>query len=400
MLIKKIKVYLVIIFISLIFSLYLSEAYLTFIKKGGKNYLNDISSKIKIFKKLTGKRYDIRTPYEAFKEMAVIDKNSSITFSPQNHFNKNILPLSGISNAKTIHCNENGYYSEYLSDRHGFNNPDVEWDSEEIEYLIVGDSFAHGACVNRPHDFSSVLRTLSKKSAINLGIQGNGPLTEYASLREYAPKNVKNIIWFYYEENDLRDLSFEIENKILVKYLKDKNFSQNLIEKQNFIDETLKSDLTKQIATVKKNDEYWKKFYSKKKIFLRFIRLDKIKNIFTSKGEKKDISLSDQNLEQFKKILTLTKELSIENNSNLYFVYLGSYYRYKNILFKPDKLFKYSSIAKIVNDLDIPFIDTNEAFFLKEKNPISYYPFGKYGHYTTEGYNKLSSIIYHFIKKK
>jgi len=162
----------------------------------------------------------------------------------------------------------------------------------------------------------------------------------------------------------------------------------------------LKSDLTKQIATVKKNDEYWKKFYSKKKIFLRFIRLDKIKNIFTSKGEKKDISLSDQNLEQFKKILTLTKELSIENNSNLYFVYLGSYYRYKNILFKPDKLFKYSSIAKIVNDLDIPFIDTNEAFFLKEKNPISYYPFGKYGHYTTEGYNKLSSIIYHFIKKK
>jgi len=400
MLIKKIKEYFFIIFISLIFSLYLGEAYLTFIKTGSKNYLNDISSKAKIYKKLTGKEYDIRTPSEVFKTSLAIDKNYSIAVKLQNNLNKNIFPLGGISNSKTILCNENGYYSEYLSDRHGFNNPDVEWDSEEIEYLIIGDSFAHGSCVNRPHDFSSVLRTLSKKTALNLGLQGNGPLSEYASLREYIPKKVKNIIWFYYEENDLRDLSFEIENKILSKYLKDKNFSQNLIEKQNFIDETLRSELTKQVTNVKKNEEYWKEFFSKKKIFLRFIRLDKIKNFFILKNKKKNISKTNKNLEQFKKILTLTKELSVEKNSNLYFVYLGSYYRYKNILFKPDKFFDYSSVAKIVNDLDIAFIDTNEAFFLKEKNPISYFPFEKYGHYTTEGYRKLSSIIYQFIKKK
>ena len=52
-----------------------------------------------------------------------------------------ILPLSGISNSETIHCNENGYYSIYQSDRYGFNNPDEEWDKKEIEYLLVGDSF-------------------------------------------------------------------------------------------------------------------------------------------------------------------------------------------------------------------------------------------------------------------
>ena len=33
-----------------------------------------------------------------------------------------ILPLSGLSNSKTLHCNENGYYSIYTSDRFGFNN--------------------------------------------------------------------------------------------------------------------------------------------------------------------------------------------------------------------------------------------------------------------------------------
>ena len=120
--------------------------------------------------------------------------------------NYSIFPLSGVSNSKTINCNENGYFSIYQSDRFGFNNPDKEWDSKNIEYLLVGDSYAHGACVNRPNDISSVLRTISNNGVINLGISGNGPLSEYATLREYLPSNVKNIIWIYFEGFDLMDL--------------------------------------------------------------------------------------------------------------------------------------------------------------------------------------------------
>ena len=74
-----------------------------------------------------------------------------------------LFPLSGKSNSLTIFCNENGYFSIFDSDRYGFNNPDQEWNSNEIEYLIIGDSFAQGACVNRPYDIGSQLRTLSKK---------------------------------------------------------------------------------------------------------------------------------------------------------------------------------------------------------------------------------------------
>ena len=104
------------------------------------------------------------------------------------------MQLSGISNSMTIYCNENGYYSIYQSDRYGFNNPDEEWDSNEIELLLLGDSFTHGACVNRPDDLSSVLRTLSGYNVINLGYGGNGPLTEYATLKEFFPNNTKKII--------------------------------------------------------------------------------------------------------------------------------------------------------------------------------------------------------------
>ncbi len=54
---------------------------------------------------------------------------------------KKIFPFSGLSNSKTVYKNENGYYFIYLSDRFGFNNPDEEWDANEIEYLIGGRLF-------------------------------------------------------------------------------------------------------------------------------------------------------------------------------------------------------------------------------------------------------------------
>ena len=54
-------------------------------------------------------------------------------------------------------CNENGYYSIYDSDRFGFNNPDDQWD-QDLDFLLIGDSFVNGACVNRPNDIGSNLR--------------------------------------------------------------------------------------------------------------------------------------------------------------------------------------------------------------------------------------------------
>ena len=62
---------------------------------------------------------------------------------------------------------------QFINDRF-FTNPDDEWESAEIEFLL-GDSFTHGACVNRPDDLSSVIRGLSNKNVITTW--RNGPLT-------------------------------------------------------------------------------------------------------------------------------------------------------------------------------------------------------------------------------
>ena len=58
-----------------------------------------------------------------------------------------IFPLSGLANKETVLCNENGYFSQYLSDRYGFRNDDNLWDMD-LDWVLLGDSFVHGSCVN------------------------------------------------------------------------------------------------------------------------------------------------------------------------------------------------------------------------------------------------------------
>ena len=214
---KKIKIVISIFFFSIITSFYIFEVYINI--KENNDKLN--------------KRFDF------FKKELKKDKEIKIIISSKNFSDKklDIIPLGGIANSKTIYCNENGYYSIYESDRYGFNNPDSEHDSEFINYFLIGDSFVHGACVNRPNDIGSVLRTLSKKSVLNFGYGGHGPIEELGILREYLTKNTKKIIWFYYEGNDLINLENSYKNNLIKNYLNEDNYKQELKVNQNKIDE-------------------------------------------------------------------------------------------------------------------------------------------------------------------
>ena len=41
---------------------------------------------------------------------------------------------------------------------------------------------------------------------------GTGPLIQYSILREYLPRNTKNIIWLYHEGNDNQELEIEMKD--------------------------------------------------------------------------------------------------------------------------------------------------------------------------------------------
>ena len=368
---EEIKEYFIIISFSIVFALYSFEAYLTF---------KDQIYKARIYKKETGKKYDLRNRLEIYNDQKKLEKNTSVTVFPSSYLNSynSFFPLSSKSNSETIHCNENGYYSIYQSDRFGFNNPDKEWSSDEVEYFIIGDSFTHGACVNRPDDIASVLRSLSNKSVLNLGYGDTGPLIQYATLREYLNSNVKKVLWIYYEGNDLQNLRKEINNPILKNYIKDLNFTQKLKLKQSKIDELADNE----IERAKKN----KSFYFK---FINFIKIYKIRTNFMSKRQP---VLPPQ--PEFKKILTLVKQLTIEKNANLYFIYLPVFTRYDTAYDNTN----YDLIKKIIIGLDIPFIDIHKEVFKIENNPKKLFSFEMYYHYTVDGYNKVANTIFRLTK--
>ena len=366
---QKIKEYIIISFISILISLYLLEGYLTYYKPFLKR---------QVYEKKFQKNWDKRSKLEVYYDFKKSKNNATLAVLPKYFLDKNykIFPLSGVSESETILCNEDGFFSTYQSDRYGFNNPDTEWNNEKIEYILIGDSFTHGYCVNRPNDIGSVLRTLSNKSVLNLGQGGNGPLTEYATLREYLDKRQKKVIWIYYEENDLRDLENEMKNKFLNEYLNNLDFTQNLKSKQNEIDNIAKNLMKKDII-------------KKKNYFLNIINFLKIKKTrilyFSAVPNKPEPSL------EFKKIVQLTNELVKKNNSKLFFVYLPEYNRYAT----PYNNKNYNLIKNIINELNIHFIDIPKLVFEKETNQSNLFSL-ELVHYNAEGYKKVAETIYRY----
>ena len=391
---QKIKTYIYIFCISILISFYAFEFYLTFINTIPEQWgWGNINEKKRIYKKETGRNFDERSKIEILNDLKKENINTTLMVSPGwyyvNQEQKEILPLSGISNQNTIANNENGYYMVYKSDRYGFNNPDIEWDKQDTELLVIGDSYAHGLSVNRPNDISSILRTLSNKSLINLGYSGNGPLMSYASLREYFPRGVKKVFWLYFEGNDLEDLKKELKDPILSKYLLDNNYTQNLKLKQKTINSKSEQLLQKNLEKIN-NINHHQRGELRVSItnFVKLFQLRRMFIILPKSRAKFNIHPFDE--ESFKKIFFKINNFIENNGAKLYFVYLPNYPRYK---FKDYRNYL-NEIKTIVENFNVKFIDINEEVFLKEKDPLSLYPFKYENHYTREAYEKIANIIF------
>ena len=326
------------------------------------------------------KNYDTRSKINIYND---IKKSENISLTLKVIEKNKLASLSGASNIKTIFCNENGEYSFFNSDRYGFNNPDEEWEKKNIDYFILGNSFAQGACVNRPFDISSQLRIKFKKSSLNMGYRNQGPLSQLATLKEYYKPGVKNVIWLYSEDNDLNTLTKELNSKILTNYLDDNNFSQNLKDKQKEIDTAVKKEILKIINN------------SKKSQIFNFFKLNSsrlfIYNFFPKKYQpiSKELKFDDI----FLKIVLKAKNFSEKNKSNFYFVYLPDFKRYSLKDYSDEN---FERIKIFLKDNNIKFIDINDLLFSKVEDPFIFFPLRMYGHYNQKGYSKISEVL---IKK-
>ena len=235
------------VFLSLYISLLLVEATLIYTDLDRKSLRSDIQKIIKNKKSRTNfDNRDLVEFYLDYKKSKAVLSTTSTGFN--SHLDPSflldngtkVIPLSGISNRETILCNELGYFAKYESDNYGFNNPS-NW-KNNYDFLLLGDSIVEGYCVNEENNIAGNLKNLLEKkgTVLNLGRGANGPLKNYAILKEYIDLiDVKNILFFYTAGNDLRDLDKEIKDTLLKKYYTKTEFNQELHKLQKLIDENL-----------------------------------------------------------------------------------------------------------------------------------------------------------------
>ena len=386
-----------IILISTLSSFYLIETYLFINSKQFKIFISDVN-------------YDYRTQFEAYEDLKTKEKNAVSTIGPVHSLklqNQEIFPLSGISKRKTLLCNENGYFAYYESDRFGFNNPDHEWDKKKIKFLITGDSFAQGWCVKREDSIAGILRNrYEKEGVITLGHVGNGPLINYAALREYLfLVKPEKVLWMHFEADDLsgnyfQGLKQEIKNEILKKYLSDLEFDQKLNKKQKQVDIAVHNVLDTMVEEYKTAGKSYKDFrYS----FLKFIKLFNFRIFLNSKinqlqnKNKDDIQKITPEFEQ---IMKLVKKNVYENNAELYFIFLPELKRYKYNYNNDESFNDYKNVIEFIKSLNIPVIDLHKEIFVKHKKPSILFPWETDIHYTVEGYELVTKAIINNLNQK
>tara|TARA_Y100000741_G_scaffold365046_1_gene358651 strand:- start:3381 stop:4730 length:1350 start_codon:yes stop_codon:yes gene_type:complete len=345
-------------------------------------------------KKINLNDYDNRSPKKVYSSLLNQNKNLKVSavIPPSLHVKNQIgetFPLAGISNSLTVYCNEIGQYMIYQSDRFGFNNPDFEWENKSYDLVLLGDSYTHGACINRPYDITSVIRSNlnksdleNKKNILNLGYSGNGPLIVLATLKEYLNDvEFKNVIYLFTEENDLKNLNFEKQNKLLLNYINNRSFKQDLKKKQKKIDILLDNIIKKSFI---------------EKDYLRVVKLTNLRSIlkkyFLTKntiGEKENYDF-----ELFFKIVEEMYHFTKSKNSEFYFAYIPDRTKY---LTKENKIYPRKKIFKFLKNKNIKIIDFEKLLFSLE-DPKALIPFeGKFGingnHFNKLGYRLLGDYV-------
>jgi hypothetical protein len=361
--------------------------------------------------------FDKRTKLEVVRDLREKGLMAYPAFPASSHTKEDFLPLGGISNKTTVYCNESGEYLIYTSDRFGFNNDDDAYE-KDLDFLIVGDSYAQGACVQPGEDIAGVLRRNGYNS-LTLGNGGNGPLIKLSSLIEYGNHlKPSYVLWVYYWPHMINRIGNEKKSKILIKYLNEAGFSQDLINRQTEIDNYLESyidnvyeeKLKEELVNKTRDDKIRSEGYIKKIVSLYKIRvllgfhrgkyLEKLEKLRkTEISLNKQLMTKEDNYEIFKKVMRKAQNVTSGFGGKICFInlpdmaYLSEHSKHRSIALYDKELFP------VLEELGIPIINFAESA-IKLDNPASLEPFGIHGHLTAEGYKLLVDQIINEYKKK
>lgn len=346
----------------------------------------------------TGGPFDARTRMQVVEDLAAegreawpsLDGVSALSNDPPSLDGQPFAPIApGVSRALTVFCNELGEWGLYESDEFGFRNVQGGHAPGGVEIVVVGDSFAHGACTTADSDIMKVL--LEKvPTALSLGSESTGPLTQLGAVREYAaPLRPPAVVWLFFEGDDLTNLLDESQHDIIRRYL-EPGFEQGLRSKQERLDPILKEWVTRvrleqertRVERVRARDESARRLSNRP--FVRWIRLRELRTRLAEWRRGDPVREHPWDEELFRDVLATARRDVRGWGGEILFVYLPSLTR---IAGEPGTNPHRREILSTVRDLGIPTVDIVPAF-VDHADPLSLFPYRVTHHYTEEG-NRL-----------
>lgn len=100
-------------------------------------------------------------------------------------------------------CFANGHRWRHRGDRWGFRNPE-SW--EQVELVLLGDSFVYGHGVEEDETFAHRLRDELGVRVANLGVTGGCPVDYLAILRNFGVRLAPKVVVVFVFGNDLSDI--------------------------------------------------------------------------------------------------------------------------------------------------------------------------------------------------
>jgi hypothetical protein len=259
-------------------------------------------------------------------------------------------------------------------------------------------------CVKGSENFNGQFKKFNFKTT-SLGVGGNGPLLVYSTFKEYESiYKFKKLILFITPDNDFYDLSNEMNNIILKKYLLDENFTQNLSnnekrkKKEKLLDEYF-GNKTQRFA----NDFLSIYHFNLKQVGNVF------ENLFSRKNEKTYHYLKNEEVDKifFKIINNLNNQL-LSQGKDFYVVFnsLTPDILYpsnpESKKYKKMMNIKISKIKRLLNENQIKYIDYSEYLSKNYNNKNINLIYNKinnrWDHYTEKGYYVLTKKVVELIK--
>ncbi len=314
------------------------------------------------------------------------------------------LPFGGVSNKKTVFCNEGGTWALFDADEHGFNNPKGIWGAPPLDVAILGDSYSQGACVPQDKITAAHVRKKFPKT-LTLGMCANGPLMEYASLKELVVDLRPRIVLWVYYNNDLSDMDVEAQSDVLMKYVDDDAFRQGLAARQAAIDGALDAylrdagsrapawpsglasvGLTRRSTPLFLQDVVMREGHSS---FSAFLRLDWFTNAIATRLLQKNFFDEAPKWDLFRRVLTKARTTVDGWGGKTYFVYLpDAYYMSKKVkMEQPNR----KGVLEAARAAGMKIIDVHEVF-MALPDPDKMRPHYE-AHFTEEGFELVGKTI-------